>query len=85
MRFKCHGHGCTVNGSCLFDDFVKKGLVSDMNTVKIADGNHSALEGFLDLVELVENFHSKLSRKCEKYFNIELDMNYEIDVCNPLA
>ena len=40
------------------DDFMEKGLMSDMDAVKIADGDDGIFKWFVNLIDIVNNFHS---------------------------
>ena len=86
MWLKRHGDRCAANGFGLFNDFMEKGLVPDVYTVEIADGNNGMFKRFDNLIKMIKNFHINISLKSCTYFddiNYGLDMNPKIDICRP--
>ena len=76
MGVKRHGNGCTVNGIGLFNDFMKQGLMSDMNPIKVADGDHRIFKRLCNIFETIDNFHKRLaSNKFYDQSGYDLDMH----------
>ena len=57
VGFKSHDHRLPADGFCPFLDLVKKGEVSYVHAVEIADGQHRIAERFFDLVEVEDDLH----------------------------
>jgi hypothetical protein len=66
MGFEGHGNGRSVHGIGHFDHLVKKGLVAEVNTVEIANGNHGGFERFFYGFDILYYFHDlSVNRKIE--------------------
>jgi hypothetical protein len=57
MRLEGHGNGGAPDGLCLLNDFLEKNLMTDMNTVEIADGYHGICEGARQLIDGFNKLH----------------------------
>jgi hypothetical protein len=57
MGLEGHGNGRAIHGIGHFDHLVKKGLVAEVHTVEIADGDHGRFEGFFYGFDILYYFH----------------------------
>jgi hypothetical protein len=57
---KGHCDGCAIDGIGLFNDFMKQGLMADMNPIKIAYGDDRCFKWLDYLFYLIKNFHNVL-------------------------
>ncbi len=57
MRLEGHGNGRAIHGISHFDHLVKKGLVAEVHTVEIANGDHGRFEGFFYGFDILYYFH----------------------------
>jgi predicted methyltransferase len=62
MRIKCYGDGSAVNRMRSLDDLIEKGLMTDVHTVKISDGNDSPLKWVVNAVKILNVLHVVLFR-----------------------
>jgi hypothetical protein len=66
MGFEGHGNSRSAHGIGHFDHLVKKGLVAEVNTVEIADGNYGGFERFFYGFDILYYFHDlSVNRKIE--------------------
>jgi hypothetical protein len=78
MGFEGHGHRRPVDGGCLFDHLVKKGLVANVDPVEIADCQHGIIKRFLYFINILYYFHARMPAKVMPALNFGLTENTKI-------
>jgi hypothetical protein len=57
MGIERHCNGSSVDLLRLFDDLMKKRLMSDVNAIKIANGDDRIFKWPVDTIQTVDKFH----------------------------
>jgi hypothetical protein len=62
MRIKCHSDRDLIQESGFFNASRDKGLVAEMNSIKIADGHDAGAGRQRGIVDVVKHLHEHLIR-----------------------